>query len=44
MIRRYYVELYDIEEDADAEVLRQAIEKSIRESLPYIELDVAVDE
>ena len=44
MIRRYYVELYDIEEDADDEVLRQAIEDALRARLPYVELAVAVEE
>lgn len=44
MIRSFYVEMYDIEEDADDEVLRQAVEDALRARLPYVELSVAVAE
>ncbi len=39
-----YVVLYDIEDDADAEILRKAVEEAVTLKLPYIDRDVVIAE
>ena len=39
-----YVVLYDIEDDADAGILRKAVEEAVTLKLPYITSSVAVAE
>ena len=39
-----YVILYDIEDDACAEILRKAVEEAVTLKLPYIASDVVVAE
>ena len=37
-----YVVLYDIEDDACAEILRKAVEEAVTLKLPYIDRDVVL--
>ena len=39
-----YVVLYDIEDDACAEILRKAVEEAVTIKLPYIDRDVGIVE
>ena len=39
-----YVILYDIEDDADAGILRKAVEEAVTLKLPYIDRDVVIAE